>query len=178
MSGDTQEQAVPAKKVRGSIATKEVQEANCAVVFNFADGSKITAEMSKLKPETVTRAALHGLSQTIGDSYSGCKDVEEAKKCAVDRIKRIYDGEWRATREAGAPRVTMLAGALARVTGKTVEEALEVIGNLDEDARKELRGLPQVKVAMAEIKAENLRKEAEKDNTDLGALFAGKTKTA
>jgi hypothetical protein len=136
------------------------------IQFTFEDNTVQTIDVNALNEDTKFRALVHGISQKVGDSYAGAKAEENplafAKQSAEETIAQILRGEWRAASSGGGPRVTDLAVAFSRVTGKTVEECVEYIGTLDEAQTKELRGKAKVKAALAAITAEKAIAKAKK----------------
>jgi hypothetical protein len=143
---------------RTSIATKTVLEDMTGVTIGFKEGEPLTVLLKELGKDIVKHLALHGLSQKLGDSYSGEKDIKVARTKAQNVAERLLAGDWRAVREGGGGgRITDLAQALARITGQEIEAATKVIENMDKDGKSELRAHPQIKVAMAEIAAERAK---------------------
>ena len=145
-----------------SIATKSVAEDRSGVTFSFAGQDEpLVLSLSDLSEEMVINLALHGLSQKAGDSYSGEKDPVVARS------------------KVGTGRISDLAAALARATGKTIEQAVAVLSDLqakDPDnwptVRSQLRKHKQIKLALEEIRVEKARKALEESGPeqDLSAL--------
>jgi len=174
------------KKVVSGPLTGE-DESAAGVVLQFPDGTKAACNLEDLSPEMVTRLAVHGLSQKLGDSYAGAASEENplayAKSRVNDVLAQLASGDWRVTGEGG-PKVTLLARALARATGKDLSDCVAVIAAHDGDEdegkafKKTLRGQPAIKEATAAIKLEDAQKAAKKtagasdeQEQDLGALF-------
>lgn len=153
------------------IATKETEGNSVRVAFT--DGEVLEVSLDQLPEDIVRHLALHGLSQKLGDSYAGEKDVEVAKAKAKKVAERLQAGEWKAVREgSGGGRITDLAQALARVTGKELAECVSVITDMDKEQKKALRQHPQIQVALKEIAAERAKaKAAEAGEVDLGSLI-------
>lgn len=161
---------------------KKVVDAEAGVVqFDFGNGETRTLSLANLDSAIVRRLALHGLSQKAGDSYAGAKSavddgeapsVEAYAAGAVDAVwSQLTAGTWTATREGGgAPRVTILVEAYARLKGCTIEAAQEAIGQLTEDEQKLVRKVDAIKKAMAAIKAERLMKQASATPDDSSGL--------
>ena len=146
-----------AKKIAKKITDVEAG----TVTFQFTDESELVVSLADYSEDTVARAALHGLSQKVGDSYSGAESVKAARESAEATIENLKEGNWNTVREGSStPRVGALAAALARATGKTVEEATEVINMMDDDQKKALRVHPQVKAASAAIRSEKAAADA------------------
>jgi hypothetical protein len=146
---------------RNEIAKKAVDVDNGTVTFTFADsGSPIVVELSKVSAAKQTRLALHGLSQKCGDSYAGAESIPDAREAVLGVQEMLYDDnmEW-STRAPGEPRVAVLAEALARATGRTIEEAKAALAAMDEDTRKAVSAHPGVKKARAEMALEKANAE-------------------
>lgn len=183
------------KKVVFGALTAKADEA-AGVAFAFPDGETVTIRLSELPREMVERLAVHGLSQKGGDSYASAGSEENPLGAAKEWLKATLEdlrkGAWRVT-TAGGFRATMLARALARVTGQTVEAAQAVVdlnSELDDDGKpsengkawlKKMRANEQIKAATAAITLEDqkakeakLKAQAAKaggDAGDLAALF-------
>lgn len=183
------------KKVLAGPLTQNV-DAEAGVQFVDAAGAVLGAVLlSDLSKDMLARLALHGLSQKIGDSYAGAADAENPTQYIKDAIRetiqQVVNGEWRVTSPGGI-RVSLLARALARATGKTVEEAQAVVDHyseLGDDGKpseagkawlKSMRANEQIKAHTAAIKLEDAEKEREAlaakaakagTSNDLGNLF-------
>lgn len=127
-----------------------------------------TFDLSKVSPAILIRLALHGASQKIGDSYAGAKDSGEdpiayADAAVQETIKQLYEGRWTVTRtSSGAPRVSILVQAYAKVKGISIDEALEVIGGLEADEKTTLSKNKKIAAAIAGIRAEQALARAKK----------------
>lgn len=159
-----------------------------AVVFNQESGEKLVNftmdkptgaaedfvpevigfDLSKVDEATLFRLALHGASQKIGDSYAGAKEsgedpIKYAKEAVSETIKQLYEGKWAVTRTgSGAPRVSILVLAYAKVKGITEDAALEVLSDLSDDDKKELQKNKKIAAAIAVIRAEQAAERARK----------------
>jgi hypothetical protein len=144
---------------RNKIATKAVAEDLSGVTVTFEDDNTVSVLLSDLSDEIVTQLALHGLSQKLGDSYSGEANLAVAKGKAEAVAGRLAKGDWKAVRESsGGGRISDLAQALATVTGRTLEEAVAVIENMDKEKKSALRKHPAVnaetkRIALARAEA-------------------------
>lgn len=133
------------------------------ISFTFASGEVVEIDYAALTLEIQVQLGLHGLSQKIGDSYAGTKTPEEAAVFAAGVAKRLINGEFKAVREStGVTRVTQLVEAVARATGRAVEEVQEKLAAMDEESIKGVRAHPSTRAAIADIKAENEAAKAEK----------------
>lgn len=173
-------------------------DAEPGVQFVGPDGAVLGAlNVSQLSDDVKTRLIVHAISQKVGDSYAGAGDADDpvafSKSAISETIAQLLAGEWRVSAGAAGPRATLLARALARVTGKTVEEAMSVLENLDDagDAGKAkvkaIRAMDAVKAATAAIKLEDQKaaqakleaQAAKGGNADsLAALFTAEGLTS
>jgi hypothetical protein len=144
---------------------KVVDVATQSVTFTFDDGTTEVVELAKLSPDMVVRAALHGISQKVGDAYANAAKAESplafAKEAVTETRAQIYANDWNATRTGtSGPRTSILAQALARITGKTEAEAVAFVDSLDEDQTKAWKAKGKVKLMMATITAERAAAKA------------------
>jgi hypothetical protein len=145
--------------------SKEVTDAG--VNFEFHDGATLECTLSELPEDMVMKLALHGLSQKVGDSYSG-EDAANCQTIAETTWKTLMEGNWSSRSGGGGPRISQLAEALARATGKEVQECVATIAEMDDDTKKDLRAHPQIKALIAEIKLEKAKADQEKASAEAG----------
>lgn len=165
---------------RMQIAKKSIDTDAQTVTFDFSDGTQTVVAVADLPEDIKVQLMLHGASQKLGDSYSGSESIEQAKAAFAAVLKQLQDGEWtvRGTSSGGA-RVTVLAEAIQRVTGRDLSEVTEMLAGLSDEQKKALRAHPQIKAAQAQINAERAQERAAKaqaessgDAPDIGALLA------
>jgi hypothetical protein len=137
---------------------KIVDIENKLVTIEFENGEKRSLALSELNEATIVRAALHGLSQKMGDSYAGAKDEPDPVAFSIASVddvrKALLNGDWRAaTTGTGGSRVSDLAKAVAQVTGKPLEEVVETLAEMSDEQKKPIKDNPHVKAALAQIKA-------------------------
>lgn len=138
-------------------------------------GNSIEVDVKDFNKDITKYLTLHGLSQKLGDAGAGRSpaDTEAHVIAVLDALKEGKRGVARAAGEGGAPRVTQLAEALARITGQEVADCVDKIAEMSDEQKKGLRAHPQIKTAIAEIKVEKLAAEKTEDDVpDLGGLFA------
>lgn len=141
-------------------ATKVVE--GDIITITFEETNEVLAvDINEIPAEIISRLAMHGLSQKLGDSYAGA-DITEAFGRASGVAGDLKEGNWSTRVAASGPRTTQLAEALAAATGKTLEEAAAKLETLDDDAKKGLRAHPQIKVELAKIKAVKAQEAAAK----------------
>ena len=72
---------------------KVVSVENESVTFGF-EGNSVEFRLDQLSREMITRLALHGLSQKLGDSYADSTKVTDPEKAATDVWNNLKDGNW------------------------------------------------------------------------------------
>jgi hypothetical protein len=142
------------------------------VVISFPDETRLEAVLASLPADVVTRLAVHGLSQKLGDSYANAakqpNPLAWAKEAAKETLDQLLAGTWRVAAAAGEPRVTQLARAVARAFGISVEAAVETFTDKEEELSEEdyktfvktVKADAKVKKALADIRAEDAAKAA------------------
>jgi hypothetical protein len=131
-----------------NIAKKTIGETS--ITFTWADESVTVVDMADLHGSLTTRAMLHGLSQKLGDSYSGAKEVASAKAAFEDTLDALKAGDWN-RKGGGFSSGGIWVEALAQAAEVTLEEALEKWNEMTDETKASIRKQPQVKVAKAEI---------------------------
>ena len=148
---------------RTAIAKKDVHEDMSGVTINFADGTPLTVLLADLPDEMVGHLALHGLSQKLGDSYSGEQDIASARALASAVADCLKEGNWKAVREGGGGgRISDLAQALANVTGQSLEDCVTKLADMEKDQKSGLRKHAKIKAELAKIAAERAEAAAKK----------------
>ena len=136
-----------------------------SVVFDFAHkGDAHTVSLKDFSKDIISKLALHGISQKLGDSYASAETSETAEVLFNALLKRLTAGEWAKSRESGngSPRTSQLLQALMRATGKSEEDCADVLAGMDDDKKKALRSHPEVAAALATLKAEAATAKATK----------------
>jgi len=140
--------------------TKTVEDDG--VSFEFATGETVKVSPGDFSAEIQKQLMLHGLSQKLGDSYSG----EDADKChgiMAGVVKTLEDGNWSVRNGGGSsPRISQLADALSRATGQDVADCVAKLSAMDNDSKKAVRAHPQVVAALSAIKVEKAQADAAK----------------
>ena len=75
-------------------------------------------------------------------------------------VAQLKEGTWTAKSGGGAPKTTMLAEALVRVTGQDLEAVNAKLETMSEDDLKGLKKNGQIKSALADINAERAKARA------------------
>ena len=132
----------------------EENPSTSSVTFTFISGEPLSASLSQFTPSIVTQLALHGLSQKVGDSYSGESDVAAARFSANKVLENLIAGNFGATRGEG--KIGDLAQALMNLTGKSKEEVLEALDSMSKEDKLALRRDARVKKELLTIQLSTL----------------------
>ena len=92
------------------------------VRFDFRNGAVKSLKSNQLTRELELRAMGHGLSQKVGDEWSGTTEVEDMVLECEDMIQRLVNGDWGASRESGDSMkgASIVIRAICEVSGKDV----------------------------------------------------------
>ncbi len=127
--------------------------------FRFADGTVQAVKLSDFPEAIIAKAAWHGLSQKFGDSYSGKKTVADCIEAFSEMVDQVKEGDWITVSEGGGPRISQLATAYFRAMSAaghelTEADAVEKVKGWDTDKRKAAQEVPEIALALQEIRAE------------------------
>jgi hypothetical protein len=132
------------------------------LTIDFTHGEELTLDANELSGEMKTQALMHGLKQKVCDSYASAASPEEALERASAVVQNLLENNWNVRGGGeGGTRVTQLAQALATVTGRSIEEAVELVSEMDDDKKKNLSSHPAIRKAVAAIQEEKARKARE-----------------
>lgn len=138
------------------------------ITITFVDSDEeLQVDINDIPAETISKLAMHGLSQKLGDSTAGTEPGEAFGRASAV-AKDLLDGNWSTRVAAAGPRTTQLAEALAAATGKSLEEAAGKIEAMDDDGKKDLRAHPHIKAELAKIKAAKATVDAAKAAASIG----------
>lgn len=141
------------------LIAKKVIDGN-TLTFRWADDSETVINPSDFREEILQHAILHGLSQKLGDSYSGAAgDVTAAKAMFDETLTALQEGDWN-RKGGGFSSGGIWVEALAKAADVTIEEALEAWNNQDDAGKAGIRKQPQVKAAKAEIELARAKAKA------------------
>ena len=147
--------------------------------LSFAHGEELSLSANDLPNEMKSACLMHGLKQKVCDSFSGVTDPAECLAKAKGVFEALSAGNWtgRVAGEGGA-RVTQLARALSQVAKMELQEAVDMVAEMDDDTKKSLNANAEIKVAIAQIKAEEAAKAAEEaskqtDGPSISDILAG-----
>lgn len=127
------------QKVKKNILFDGPEDARVAVgvQFDFRNGESLSLNVNDLDGPTAAYAACHGLSQKVGDEWSGTKEVDDMVLQGQEIIDRLRKGEWAVEREAGDSMAgaSVVIKALVEATGKPVEAIKAFLDKKIEDAK-------------------------------------------
>lgn len=159
-----------AKRFATKDVLRQTDGAPVGTVIKFNDGRTVELRFEDLTERMMLELAAHGANAKVGDSYSGCGgNMDVAIAEAKETVKALLAGDW--NRRGGEGGI--LAEALARVTGKPMEEVIEALNKPEADKTK-LQKNKKVKAAMAAIRAERLAAQVtddEDEDTDIEDLM-------
>jgi hypothetical protein len=130
---------------------------------------------------------MQGLVLKGRNTYAGKggEDLEVVKGYLKRTIDNLLSGNWAETTESKGPRVSDLVLALARASGETVEDCIEVLEGIkalpegqSKAVLKKLRQNPDVALALADIAYEKKQAAVKKaqesgESASLGDLLGG-----
>jgi hypothetical protein len=152
---------------------KTVNESNQTVSFDFDGEHSLQCGLEALSTEMITRLALHGLSQKVGDSYSANQGTADAFGKASEVYAGLQAGNWNTGKSGGGGD---LVEAIMKETGKDRDTVSGAIAAMTKEDRKALRARPQTAAILAAIKAQRMAERAKVDmgdaGVDLQSLFA------
>lgn len=135
------------------------------VTWTFGNGNVYVITLDEIPEDTQIHCALHGISQKGGDSYASAGgDYAFAESALTTTLGNLRNGTFNAVHQSdGASKGNgELAAALVRLNAATMEEATTLLDTASDAVKKALRTNPEVKVALADIRAEKAREHAAK----------------
>ena len=132
-----------------------------AVVLKFLNGRDVVVSMPDLSDEIKHIAAAHGIAQKVGDAFAEAQgDTNLAHGLAQNMANRLEAGEWNIRGEGGAS-ATLLAEALANVTGRPLAEVIGKINDMEKAEKEGLQKHPQIVAEIAKLQAERAAQKAQ-----------------
>ena len=132
--------------------------------FTFTNGNVFEADVADLSEAILFRYAVHGVGQKLGDSYAGAKTkgltVDECEAGIRELWKASLNGNFNLSRTVGGKLLEAFI-RVATAAGSSEGEARELFATCDDDTKAELRKVPQIKAALAEIEAERAKAAAD-----------------
>lgn len=155
---------------------KSYDVATGVLTVEIIGAGEVAVSLADLSEDVIRQAALHGLSQKLGD-------VVAAKECVGDTalamiksvVDSLYAGKWGAERASGTGggKMALYVEAISRLQGVPVEQVAATLEGLSDEQQKAIRGMPAVKAMVDVIKAEKARVVLESGDNGLGAMFGG-----
>ena len=133
------------------IAKKVKTKTGVSIVFQDAKGTQLALDVAGLSEAMILELAIHGASQKVGDSYSGVKSITEAIASSKAVSDNLIKGIFNAGGGSGSP---LLAEALARIKGFTVEDTVAQLALCSEEALDKLHTNARIKNMISVIKGE------------------------
>jgi hypothetical protein len=145
--------------MRNDKAKCKMDTVNETVEWKWADDSTDLVALSDLPQGIVIKLALFGLKTKLSNTYASVPIMSASKKAFLVGLQALIDNIW----SAGSTRVSLIARAVARVRGVSIEDAIAAVAKLDKVALAKLRKHPGVKHAMATIQLEDIEAEGVDD---------------
>lgn len=130
------------------IATKTISGNELTIAFVGA--GSLDVNLYEMSESMVQRLAMHGLSQKLGDSYSGAMSGEEAERLALEVYERLKKDVWASRASTGGLAVEILA----RAVGVDVGTAAAKWAGMSDKEKAQVKKHPSYQAARAEILAE------------------------
>jgi hypothetical protein len=181
-----------AKTINGAPAAVacEVSPEQGLLNLTFADGRKLSLQVSALSEAIRGAAMLHGLKQKLVDAAAISRDPLTGKAATAatkyDAVREVFDritspdGTWNKVRGDGTGSVGtggLLYRALVRLYDgvQTPEQVRAYLDGLNAEQQAALRGNKKVAPVIQAIKAEDAARRAEQGEDDDGSddLLAG-----
>lgn len=148
--------------------------------LEFANGKKLTLDITQLSDNIISQAICHGLKQKLVDAAAISCNPDTGRSATVDDkyhavnevFGRLLAGDWNKRREGGGAAGGLLYRALVRVYEgrKTPEQIREWLDGITDAQKAALRKNPKVSKVIDEIRAED---GTENDGEDLLAQLEG-----
>lgn len=158
-------------------AHKMIDADGCSVTWYFADGAMARLRTANFPPEIQQRLMLHGIAQKFGDSYASATTVMEARNNFDTLVAQLMGGDWERKRTPGDGAGSLLARAIAEVTGESVADVKKLIEGLTAAERKALELDEEYRPVIERLRAEAV-KVSEKDVAEVKAKLQGLLKGA
>ena len=130
----------------------------------------------RIPDQLIAQFACHGAEQKLGDEIAGMKnedgspaDTEDLVYIVDELMERLSGGEWSTKREGGVGGVSVLARAMAELTGKSLDTIKAFLKDRTQKEKVDLRHSPRLKPIIERIESERAAKGTK---TDVDALLA------
>jgi hypothetical protein len=112
-----------------------------------------------LPDSLVSKFALHGAEQKLGDEIAGLDDIDDAVLAVDELIERLERGEWAVRREAsGLAGTSVLARALVELSGKSASVIKTFLAGKSQAEKLALRADDKVAPIIARLEKEKVSK--------------------
>ena len=139
------------------------------VTFKLGNGLELIVKKEDVSPENWERAAMHGISQRLGDACANLSKGKEYGKAmeALEELKQqLGTKDWTKGREAGnRQQIEDLIEALSKLKKLDIEIVRAAVDKADAEKRKSWISNKAIAAEMAEIKSKRLKKEAKGNQT-------------
>lgn len=151
-----------------------INGSSVVVKFVFRNGAVRQTQFDASHPLFV-RLAQHGADQKIGDEFAGLDDPEDCVVAFEQIAERLQGGEWTEKKQSeGLAGTSMLARALAEVTGKPLAEVKAKLASTPKEMKAAIAKQKAVAAVIDRIKSERDEKKGSKVDADAAlAAFAG-----
>lgn len=147
----------------------ETVDGELQVRLDFVNGE---TRLFTVPLELISKFALHGAEQKLGDETSGLDDVEDAVLAIDDLMDRLNKGDWAIKRESnGLAGASVLARALIELTGKAPTAVREDLKALSQAEKNALRDHPKLKPIIEKLEADKKKKPSTVDTDALLGKF-------
>ena len=130
------------------IATKSIT--GNELTISFVGAGTLDVNLFDMSEDMIQRLAMHGLSQKLGDSYSGALSGKDAERLAQEVYERLKKDIWASRSSTGS----LAAEVLARAVGVDIATAAAKWAEMDDKTKASVKKHPSYQVARAEILAE------------------------
>lgn len=116
--------------------------------------------------------AAHGAEQKLGDEAAGIESVDDSVFAIDALISNLNEGKWGVERDkSGFAGMSILAKALAEVSGKTAEQVRDYLTSKTPAEKAALRNTEKLKPVIQRLEAEKAAKATGANKIDAGALL-------
>ena len=151
--------------------------------LTWSEGDPMTLMAGDLSEAIQFEALVHGLKQKLVDAAAISRNPDTGKSASVadkraavqEVLDRLLAGRWNKGRAEGTGNAReggLLARAMARHTGKSVDDAKAWLAERTDDEKTALKLNPKIKAIMDEMRAADLKVDA---SIDTDALIASMT---
>lgn len=136
------------------------------VRMDFVNGE---TRLFTLPESLLSKFALHGAEQKLGDEMAGLKDIDDCVLAIDELTERLNKGEWAMRRESsGLAGTSVLARALVEHSGKTPAQVKDFLSKKTQGEKVALRQNPAIAPIIARLEA---GKEKKPSTIDTGAML-------